>query len=244
MTYPNLRAFLLRALLSFASPAVAQTGGPCQPIAFEGTAYTVCTVDLSAHDIRLAWKGADGMPYSSLAALPGEPVMAMNAGMFESDLSPVGLYIENGQTLKRANTRKGPGNFHLKPNGIFFIDKAGAGIMETSRYLNEGRSPLFATQSGPMLVIGGALHPRFDANGTSMKIRNGVGVKNAKTVVFAISEEKVSFGAFARLFRDRLGCRNALFLDGSVSALRVPALNRFGQTRALGPMVAVYPKTN
>src|SRR3981189_1488392 len=29
---------------------------------------------------------------------------AMNAGMYEADLSPVGLYVEHGKTLKRANT--------------------------------------------------------------------------------------------------------------------------------------------
>ena len=36
-------------------------------------------------------------------------------------------------------------------------------------------------------------------------------------MVFAISETPVNFHTFARLFRDRIGCRNALYLDGTIS---------------------------
>ena len=69
-----------------------------------------------------------------------------------------------------------------------------------------------------MLVVDGAIHPRFEPDGESRHVRNGVGV-NGSAAVFAISRSPVSLGSFARLFRDGLGCRNALFFDGTVSAL-------------------------
>jgi prepilin-type processing-associated H-X9-DG protein len=161
----------------------------------------------------------------------------MNAGMYHEDRSPVGLYVENGKELKAANTRNGPGNFHLKPNGIFYVKGRQAGVLETGTYLKRKIRPDFATQSGPMLVINGQIHPQFSEQSTSRKIRNGVGVKGQDTVVFAISEDPVTFSTFARLFRDELGCANALFLDGSVSSLYAPSLERMDTLMPMGPIV-------
>ena len=93
-----------------------------------------------------------------------------------------------------------------------------------------------------MLVIEGKLHPRFSANGPSLKIRNGVGIRDAQTVVFAISNEGVSFGDFGRLFRDQLGCANALFLDGSISSLYAPSIGRSDQLWPVGPIVSARPR--
>ena len=42
---------------------------------------------------------------------------------------------------------------------------------------------------------------------------------SSNRVVFAISSEPVNFHEFASLFRDSLGCANALFLDGTISSL-------------------------
>ncbi len=176
------------------------------------------------------------------AAGGGRLQFAMNGGMFHPDYKPVGLYVENGREITRANTRNGPGNFHLKPNGIFFTSGATAGVLETGTYLKAKPQAEFATQSGPMLVINGKLHPRF-RSGESQKLRNGVGVRDANTVVFAISEGEVSFGAFARLFRDGLKCSNALFLDGgSAPALYAPAMQRGGNFLPLGPMIGVFDR--
>ena len=87
-----------------------------------------------------------------------------------------------------------------------------------------------------MLVVDGHIHPKISADGPSQKIRNGVGVRDdGRVAVFAISERPVTFGAFARLFKDTLGCRNALFLDGSVSSLYAPSMNRYGPQPAAGP---------
>ncbi|MGY2049896.1 phosphodiester glycosidase family protein [Methylobacterium sp. JK268] len=219
----------------------------CAPISHEGERFVACTVDLRRARVKLFWRGPDGQPYASLgrlAAAQGRALaFAMNAGMYDSDLAPVGLYVEEGRELKAANTANGPGNFHLKPNGVFYVSGERAGVMETGRYLRAHPRADYATQSGPMLVINGRIHPKISTNGPSLKIRNGVGVTpDGHIAVFAISEGPVTFGSFARLFRDRLGCPNALFLDGSVSSLYAPDLNRQDLSRPLGPLVGAVPR--
>ena len=54
-----------------------------------------------------------------------------------------------------------------------FVDGKRAGVMETRAFLRRNKRPQFATQSGPMLVINGRLHPkfRFDFSGLT-KLRN------------------------------------------------------------------------
>jgi uncharacterized protein YigE (DUF2233 family) len=248
----NPAAFLLVALaLVFAGPASAQYE-PCARASFERNDFIVCEVDLRRQVIKLYWKRPDGALYGYMKALPqsletsaSKLIFAMNAGMFDPEFKPVGLYIEQGRELVRANTKSGFGNFHLKPNGVFYVTGATAGILETGAYLRQRLQPDLATQSGPMLVINGKLHPRFDRKSTSLKARNGVGLKDAHTVIFAISESDVSFDAFARLFRDRLQCSNALFLDGgSASSLYVPSLKRSGNILSLGPMLGVFDRPN
>ena len=115
--------------------------------------------------------------------------------------------------------------------------------MKSAEYDPASR-PRWATQSGPMLVIDGALHPAFAPNGDSLHVRNGVGVDGAGIAWFAISDEPVSFGRFARLFRDSLGCRNALFLDGAVSSLWDRPAGRRDSYSRLGPLVAVFARSN
>jgi uncharacterized protein YigE (DUF2233 family) len=215
----------------------------CRKLSHEGQGYAVCTADLRRHEIRLFWKARDGDPYGGFRRLLPEAgptlLAAMNAGMYDPALAPVGLYVENGRELKGASTAGGEGNFHLKPNGIFFVAGGKAGVAETGAYLRRKPRAEIATQSGPMLVIGGRIHPKISEDGPSRKFRNGVGVRDAQTVVFAISDEPVSFGAFARLFRDALGCRDALFLDGSVSSLYSAELGRRDGLLPLGPLVGI-----
>ncbi len=237
--------------LSLCAPAAFAAPAPCQAVTHEGSSYTVCEVDLRRHAVKLFWRKADGEPYGYLAALPsllggraGQKLLfATNAGMYHPDYRPVGLYVENGRELAHANTKAGPGNFHMRPNGVFYVAGETAGILETGSFLKPRRPADFATQSGPMLVINGRLHPRFARSGGSRKFRSGVGMRDENTLAFAISDAEVSFGEFARLFRDRLKCDNALFLDGgSVPSLYAPDLRRTGNLLPLGPMVAVYER--
>jgi len=70
-------------------------------------------------------------------------------------------------------------------------------------------------------VIAGQLNPQFVDDSGSLKWRSGVCAKTPHEVVFAVSEVPVNFHDFARLFRDELGCRDALYLDGSISQIFV-----------------------
>lgn len=242
-----LAGLLLAAGLA-ALPVPAAAASPCRPLVHEGARYTICEADLARHTIRLFWKRPDGQPYGRLAALPATDrssrrklAFALNGGMFRHDLSPVGLHVESGREERKASTRSGPGNFHLKPNGIFFVAGGKAGVLETGAYLKRRPAADIATQSGPMLVIGGRLHPKFIRAEASRKYRDGVGVRDGRHAIFAISDDQVSFAQFARLFRDALKCPNALFLDGgSAPALYAPDTGHGGNFLPLGPMLAVY----
>ena len=244
-------ATLAALTLFWAGQPVRAGEQPCRPYSFEDNAYTLCEAPLNRFAIRLFWQRPDGAPYSYLSALPktdatgGRLAFALNGGMFHPDYKPVGLYIEDGREMVRANTRSGPGNFHLKPNGIFYAGDGEAGVLETNAFLKKKPNALFATQSGPMLVVDGKLHPRIAKANVSAKARDGVCVRGQGLVLFAISEGEVPFDTFERLFRDGLKCRNALFLDGGTApALYVPSASRGGNMLlGLGPMIAVYERT-
>jgi uncharacterized protein YigE (DUF2233 family) len=230
-------------------PAEAEAAASaCERRDFEGSAFTICRYDRRRHDIALFLDGRAGR-LRSLAALETELGpraarlrFAMNAGMYDETGGPIGLYVAEGRQRRAINRRSGAGNFHLLPNGVFTIAADGRpAILAAARY-DPGSRPRWATQSGPMLVIDGALHPAIQANGQSLHVRNGVGVPDENVAWFAISEEPVSFGRLARLLRDELGCRNALYLDGSVSSLwDRPAGRRDGHSE-LGPLVAVFTR--
>lgn len=146
--------------------------------------------------------------------------------MYHGDFSAVGLFVSDGQEAVPLNTANGDGNFFLKPNGVFAVTEPGARVIETSEYARLGEHAILATQSGPLLVRGGKLHPAFNANSESPLFRNGVGVPSPDVTLFVISEAPVNFYEFATLFRDKLGCPDALFLDGTISSLHAPELKR------------------
>lgn len=231
-------------------PATAATeaavpDGPCRQMLFEESRFTVC----SKRDAQVAVRtsGADGQPYRSFVALEealggqsGQLLFAMNGGMFDEQGHAIGLLIEDGRELHPINRREGGGNFHLLPNGVFLVRDNGKAEVVPSTDVRATDDIAFATQSGPMLLIDGALHPAFEPDGESRFVRNGVGTAPDGTPQFVISEEPVSFGKLARFFRDELGARNALYLDGSVSSLWDPSSGRRDNFAALGPMIVVF----
>ena len=213
------------------SAICAENGGLCRPITYERNSYVVCQFDLRHYTPKLFWKNPNGEPYGSLQNIPGRDgsntgqlVFATNAGMYRSDRSPLGLYVENGQELVPANTSVGTGNFYIKPNGIFYVSGDSAGILETRHFLLQRPHSDIATQSGPMLVINGAINQKFLPNSNSQRIRNGVGVQDGHRVAFVISNDPVTFGRFAQFFRDELHCSNALYLDGTISSIYAPSI--------------------
>ncbi len=237
----RLWLFVLAVLLGAARAEAA-----CEAESYDGNNYTVCRFDLRKDHLRLFSLDDKGEPYGAFQALSsalagkGQSLaFGMNAGMYGDDLKPVGLYVEDGRTERKLNRRDGPGNFHMKPNGVFFIDGNKGGVMETEAFAASGLHPQFASQSGPMLVVDGQIHPKFSADGTSLQRRNGVGAPDDHTLIFVISETYVNFHSFASLFKDKLGCANALYLDGSISSLYAPELGRNDGFAPLGPMVAL-----
>jgi uncharacterized protein YigE (DUF2233 family) len=230
-----------------ASSAKPTFASACEAVTFEGVPLTHCVADPSRHRIATDLGTDGGTPYRSFAALASglgdearNIAFAVNAGMFGEDGKPIGYYVEHGQRLKTLNRADGGGNFHLKPNGVFFGTGTKWQVLPSEAFYSDvADRPAFGTQSGPMLVIGGKLHPEFAEEGPSKLVRNGVGVDAAGRAHFVISEGPISFGRFARYFRDELKTPNALYLDGSVSSLWVPAANRQDARAPLGPLIVV-----
>jgi uncharacterized protein YigE (DUF2233 family) len=234
--------------LCMAAAALLASVGACHAACrnekIEGIRYVICTFD--SHDgIELFLRDASGATLgrfervrSALHERGRRLVFAMNAGMYHQDRSPVGLYIENGRELKPLSTADGPGNFSMKPNGVLYLTSKTAGVLETKAFASHKLKPRFATQSGPMLVIDGKLHPRFLKDSTSRYRRNGVGVKGTH-VIFALADDPVTFHQFGRVFRDVLKTPNALYLDGSICRIYAADINRNDIGLPLGPIVAV-----
>lgn len=217
-------------------------------LAFEGQNYRVVHLDLKHEKLTLHWhEPASGQPFGSIDALRqwGESrgrrlLFATNAGIYDRKFAPLGLYVENGKTVVPLNLAHGnpaAGNFSLLPNGVFAIYPDGHAAVSTSTAFKAAGKPVqWATQSGPMLLIDGKLNPQFINDSASLKWRSGVCAKTPDEVVFAVSEAPVNFHTFGRLFRDRLGCRDALYLDGSISQMYVD-----GEGYAGAPAFLVKP---
>lgn len=217
----------------------------CGTIRASEPRFTVVTVDPLRQRLQLFLNDERGSPYKRLervaAALDrrGQHLsFGMNAGMYHADHSPVGLLVADGIELSPLNLSPGKGNFFLRPNGVFLVSDDGAQVVESSAYPALAGKVRLATQSGPMLVTNGVINPLFDPDSHSVHVRNGVCAMDGKAV-FVISEGRINFYEFARYFRDILKCRNALYLDGSVSSLYSPALRRNDDRADLGPMIGV-----
>lgn len=186
-------------------------------------------------ELHLAGENKPGKFTAVAEAIRGEGKrlkFATNAGIFEGNFLPTGLHVSKGRKIIPLNTeefvkvRDGQftPNFYLKPNGVFYLLKDGkAGILETEEY-QEAKipAPRIATQSGPLLVRNGKIHPVLGENSESVRYRNGVGVTKNGDVIFASSVLDRERGMsnlyrFAEMFRDKLNCPDALYLDGDIS---------------------------
>lgn len=213
----------------------------------EGVKITVATLDPAKENLSLFLndeRGAAFRRFDTLASwLKSQGhtlVFAMNAGMYHADFHPVGLLVIKGTVKAPLNTATGHGNFFMKPNGVFYVRQDGsAGVMESLQFAAANFAAEIATQSGPLLVHEGRMHPAFNPMSASRLVRNGVGVSADGLVHFAISNGPVSLHEFATFFRDVLRCPDALYLDGVVSSLYAPRLGRNDNSTQLGPIFGV-----
>lgn len=228
-----MTVFRLLPLLLLMSCSPASHAFKLDKVVSGGMLYTVAEVDLAKDRLELHWLNpTTGQPYASFSQVQGrlkktgrEMLFATNSGIYAPGLRPLGLHVEGGKTLVGINNARSGGNFALLPNGIFWIRGKQAGVMETGAYRRLDPQPTFATQSGPLLLEGGKVHPAFNKGSSSFKVRSGVGVCKDGRVRFAVSAGPVNFYAFAVFFRDRLNCPDALYLDGSISAYATPENN-------------------
>ncbi|MEQ1318465.1 phosphodiester glycosidase family protein [Acinetobacter guillouiae] len=197
--------------------------------------------------LQLFLKNQQGQTYKKFATLQKERKkcqisFAMNAGMYHPNFAPVGLYIEQGKQQIELNQQKNKfGNFFMQPNGVVTWNNKQAVIKTTEQYLKSNFKARYATQSGPMLLINGEINPIFVKNSDSLKVRNGVGIKNNQ-LYFVISRGKINFYNFADILKSQLKTDQALYLDGSISSAFIPQVKRNDQTYDLGPMF-IYSET-
>ncbi len=150
-------------------------------------------------------------------------LFATNGGIFQKNYTTSGLLIKEGKMISKVNNKNGKGNFYLKPNGIFSIDKNNkASIVSTPNFdISSIEDINLAIQSGPLLVLENKIHPVFRESSKNVNIRNGVGVDTQGNIHFLISNERVNLYQFAQIFKDSLDCPNALYLDGFISEMYI-----------------------
>ncbi|HEY0022933.1 MAG TPA: phosphodiester glycosidase family protein [Longimicrobium sp.] len=213
------------------TPSIETDSGDVQAVAFRGARYYVVPVDLTAARIQMHWKDANGRPFrrasvlaDSLSAAGERVVAVINSGIYTPQDAPKGLHVERGRAIVPLNTTDSTsGNFFRpRPNGVFAVMNDG-----TARIVRRGAAAALvprtreATQSGPRLLENG--HPVARFANTPLR-RTAICVASPRRVFIAVSRDPVSLNDLAALFRDRLGCTDALFLDGgAVQALVAPA---------------------
>lgn len=226
------------------TPSQALGSSACRELVFETVPLTHCIADPVKHRIAMAHAPTGGQPFGSLSAFaatidPATIAFAVNGGMYGDDLRPLGYFVENGDRQSELDRGSGEGNFFMKPNGVFFGTGGAWRVLASDAFFSTvGDRPQFGTQSGPMLVIDGKLHPDIQDNGPSKAIRNGVGLDAKGAAHFVISRGDISFGQLARYFRDDVKAANALYLDGQVSSLWDPATGQQDKGR-VGPIIVV-----
>jgi uncharacterized protein YigE (DUF2233 family) len=241
---------LLRVIVMICLGMAASSGAyaaEARQLQFDGTTfdtYRVGADELAM--IRFYWKDQQGEAYKTIGRLRlaleeqgKELLFATNGGIYSEEYKPLGLYVEQGDKLASMNMGQGKGNFSMKPNAVFYIDDRGAHVEDSTKLSAAVGRMRYAVQSGPALLLDGRMHPRFFQESDSFNIRNGVGIDSTGAVVFAISNTPVNFYTFAALFRDKLDCSDALYLDGSISEMYLPALERNFTFHLFSSIIAV-----
>jgi uncharacterized protein YigE (DUF2233 family) len=216
-------------------------------ITFADKTFDTYTIDYPRVQLKFYWKDQKGNKLISIDNLKkyvesGDQTLlfATNAGMYMEDNSPQGLYVQDAKEYTPVNLEKREsGNFFMQPNGIFLLTPSACRVITSSEYVNYKSKTIYATQSGPMLVTRGQINSNFTKGSPNKYIRSGVGINDHGAVVFAISNTPTNFYDFALLFREVLKCKEALYLDGAISRMYLPALQRFETGGEFGALIGV-----
>ena len=219
----------------------------CQDFKFQEAPFTACTAKILEDDIRLFLHDKTGKIFGQFQKLDNflkeqdlDIIFATNGGMYHADRSPVGMYVENFKEFSPIITRDGPGNFGLLPNGVFCFSKKEFLILETKKFSQGKIQCQYATQSGTFVIYNGKINTKFIKEGTYKFVRSGVGIsRDGLKAIFLISNQAVNFHHFASTFLDHFKIDNALYLDGNISRLYSPKINRIDCGFDIGPIVAV-----
>ncbi len=246
---PYLLSLFIHLLFVINAPVepIQQEVLTTETISFRENTFDIYRVNLAEDDLCFYWQGEDGKPLKSIGALKrhinaiGDSLLfATNGGMYLKNRSPQGLYIENGVKLRPMDTgKKAKTNFYMKPNGVFLITEDNEAKVVTTEKYPEKEAVKFATQSGPMLLIDGKIHPTFREGSQSKYVRSGVGIVNEQEIVFVITNEVINFYDFALFYKEVLGCKNALYLDGAISRMYIKESQRLDLGGGFGCMIAV-----
>lgn len=165
----------------------------------------------------------------------------MNGGIYSKNNDPVGLYIEDGIAhFPLLTDTAGFGNFFMQPNGVFAFSENRALILPTHSFIEREHEKFqYAIQSGPMLLIDNNINKKFDPNSSNKFIRNGVGIDSNGQLYFVISNDPVNFYEIAGLFKKKLNCQNALYLDGSISNMYLPEIGLNDLNGDFGSIIGV-----
>jgi hypothetical protein len=121
--------------------------------------------DVRLGELDVVMLGLSTLP-RALEGEAGKLLFATNAGMFDPALKPVGLYVEQGRELVRANTRS-------KPNGVFYLSADRAAVAETGAFLKQRAPPSEKAMINPRSVERerpvGDTSPSFFGHGTGVR---------------------------------------------------------------------------
>lgn len=199
---------------------------------FQGVKYKIFAAQ--AEKIRLLWRNETGKNYGSLSAAnkalkkQGETaLMLSNAAIYTEDEQPAGLWIEKGEKLREANTKKAKGNFHIRPAGVFWVKGKKGGITSLDNWLKKPFKVDYAVQAAPYLIINGQINSRFVKKIFSPYSRNAVCTTKKGKILFIITDGTVgdsnlpNFYQFAQALQ-HFNCHQALYLDGNISQMKFP----------------------
>ena len=173
----------------------------------DGQSYLVTALRINPEkwDFRLHYSpGDNGATGARAREICPQRGAAINASFFDAARKPLGLLILDDVLQQR--------RFPVHAWGAFQVRDGHPELVPSSGPIATGVSQAF--ESKPRLIIDGAI-PSFKTQGTAR--RSAVGIDGNGQIIFAVTQDYFTLDEWATCLQQRLGCRNALNLDGGSS---------------------------